>query len=797
MGNFLAKRSVSQAYDPPGGPIPNKEHSQNANQKDGDGINTPPCYPKPPSHGGRTDTINGIIIEDPWRALEMMESEATQKFIKEQNECSHSYLHSFSRKSFEAIVHSTINYARSSCPELQGDGFYYWKFNSGEASRDIMVRSQKLQVSFGKAPTDKDGPELFFDPSQIPNSSLYSYSWSPSGRYFCAILQESGSDWQNIRTIDTSTIEFVDSTLYKSKFSFGVCWVQDFGFIYKRMLNMPKNVHDESADGQFGLFFHTLNTPQIEDVNIWRGTGAEARLLTVEKPYLCTSDVKGCNQRRSWLFFDVYRNTNPECEAFLIELPAISSNNPVFIPEDLQELCFSQRRWISRGYKGETKYIGTLSEDRILFLSTSEGCSVGRIIAVSSESFDKTSANEQLPVDQLVPVHEEGYVLQKARLVGDSILVLVYLRHACALVMFVDARTGERLACSNYKSGTSDASCFSDDEEDPIIPKCSSIQAVSARSDSGDFFMSVETWLEPPFVLHGSFEKNSRNVNLKKAINVIEGSRIPGDAICKQIFYSSHDGIQIPMFLCHSRSLDLSKPHKTLLHAYGGFAVPMLPHYEPWFMAFVHRLGGILAVACIRGGGEYGRKWHQAATGLQKTNSFQDFASAARYLHHEGFSTPSLTATFGTSNGGTLVMATVNRNPDLFQACIADVGIADLIRFPLFTIGRIWQSEYGSPTNPKMTQFLHGISPLHNIDPKREHLYPALLITTGDNDTRVIPGHSLKYLAEVQTKKSQNSNPFLGRIYIGAGHEAASRSTKERIEEALDRLTFCSLMLRD
>lgn len=251
------------------------------------------------------------------------------------------------------------------------------------------------------------------------------------------------------------------------------------------------------------------------------------------------------------------------------------------------------------------------------------------------------------------------------------------------------------------------------------------------------------------------------------------------------------------MFLCHSRSLDLSKPQKALLHAYGGFAVPMVPRFEPWFMAFVHHLDGILAVACIRGGGEYGKGWHEAAMGLNRLNAFNDFVFAARYLHDKKLSKPSLTATYGTSNGGTLIMATVNRNPELFQACMPDVGISDLIRFPLFTIGRVWQSEYGSPTDPRMTQFLHNISPLHNVNPDGRHTYPALLVTTGDNDTRVIPGHSLKYLAEVQSKKGQNPNPILGRIYYGAGHEDKSKSTKQRTEEALDRLMFCSLMLRD
>ena len=251
------------------------------------------------------------------------------------------------------------------------------------------------------------------------------------------------------------------------------------------------------------------------------------------------------------------------------------------------------------------------------------------------------------------------------------------------------------------------------------------------------------------------------------------------------------------MFLCYNRSLDLTKPNRTLLHAYGGFAVPNLPHYEPWFMAFVRQLNGILAVAGIRGGGEYGKSWHEEGMGKKRINAFNDFAFAAHYLHSNKLSKPSLTATYGTSNGGTLIMANVNRNPKLFQACMADVGVSDLIRFPLFTIGRVWQAEYGSPQDPEMTSWLKSVSPLHNVNPDQDVHLPALFITTGDHDTRVVPAHSLKYLAEVQTQKQKNKNPILGRIYIGAGHEAGSKSTKERVAEAVDRLVFCLLSLKE
>ena len=165
-------------------------------------------------------------------------------------------------------------------------------------------------------------------------------------------------------------------------------------------------------------------------------------------------------------------------------------------------------------------------------------------------------------------------------------------------------------------------------------------------------------------------------------------------------------------------------------------------------------------------------------------------------MHKTGLSKPSLTSIYGSSNGGTLIMANINRNPELFGACMADAGIADLIRFPLFTMGRIWQAEYGSPYDPEMFPFLFETSPLHNIVHSKGIL-PAIFLTHGDHDNRVNLGaNSLKYLAEIQTRKKDNPKPFLGKIYPNSGHEEGSKSTKQKMEEALDRLVFCLTFLK-
>lgn len=755
-------------------------------------------YPTPPQRGGVTETIYGVKVHDPWRALERAESDRTLRFVDEQNEFSRTYLHSKCRGPLEQAVKQAMRYARTSCPMLQGDGFYYWLYNPGDAPRDVMVRARDVGKSFGKSPADVDGPEIFFDPAKLPRTSLYDYSWSPSGRYFTAVLQESGSDWQAIRTVDTYTRNVVGEDLGMSKFTFGVCWVNDFGFIYKRLLTAPTASLTE-ADGKFGLFYHALHTTQTDDVNIWKGTGVDANLLIVGRPYLCSADINGRGDRRTWIFIDVYRNTNPETETFMIEVP---ERPHCASGHQLARLVHRERRWISRGFTGLTTYVGTLSDDRHIFLSTCDGHSSGHIIAVDFDNLGPLSGDQGFGIAELVPEHSEGYTLKSAHLGGDDVLILLYLRDACASVVFHSTRSGKTLDWTDSQSMDGVVMGTSSEEQDGEIsslPECAAIGTISARKDADDFYISVDTLTKPPYILCGRFSARDKHVSLDDMVMPIARSKTGNEdeVVCRQILYRSHDGILIPMFICHSSRLDRSKPCLALLHAYGGFAVPMLPHYDPMFMAFVRQLGGIVALACIRGGGEYGKRWHDAAVGRNRTVAFDDFAYAAHYLHDQGLSTPSLTAIYGSSNGGLLVLASMNRHPELFGAVLADVAVTDLVRYPLFTLGRLWQSEYGSPSDPAMLPFLHSISPLHNVDSDPAKPYPALLVTTGDHDTRVIPGHSLKFLAEVQTRKPENKGTFLGRIYANAGHESDSRSTAEKIEEATDRLVFLMTFLTE
>src|SRR5688500_5604755 len=239
------------------------------------------------------------------------------------------------------------------------------------------------------------------------------------------------------------------------------------------------------------------------------------------------------------------------------------------------------------------------------------------------------------------------------------------------------------------------------------------------------------------------------------------------------------------MFITSKRGLVLDGRNPTLLYGYGGFNIPETPAFSIQNIAWLE-MGGVYAVANIRGGGEYGKDGHDAGTLGRKQNVFDDFIAAAEYLIAQRYtSTPKL-AIRGGSNGGLLVGAVINQRPDLFGAALPAVGVMDMLRFHKFTIGSAWTSDYGSSDDPKQFQFLRAYSPLHNIKPGTR--YPATLITTADHDDRVVPGHSFKYAATLQAAQA-GPDPVLIRIETKAGHGAGTPTTK-RIEEAADKLAF-------
>jgi prolyl oligopeptidase len=253
----------------------------------------------------------------------------------------------------------------------------------------------------------------------------------------------------------------------------------------------------------------------------------------------------------------------------------------------------------------------------------------------------------------------------------------------------------------------------------------------------------------------------------------------------EQVFYQSKDGTKVPMFLTYRKGLEKNGNNPTLLYGYGGFDISITPSFSPAIAAWL-QMGGVYAVANLRGGGEYGEEWHLAGTKLRKQNVFDDFIGAGEWLIANKYTSTAKLAISGRSNGGLLIGATLNQRPDLWGAALPGVGVMDMLRFQKFTIGWAWTSDYGSSENADEFAALYKYSPLHNIKPGTK--YPPTLIVTADHDDRVFPGHSFKYAATMQAAQSGPA-PVLIRIETRAGH-GAGKPTSKVIEEVTDQWAF-------
>lgn len=313
------------------------------------------------------------------------------------------------------------------------------------------------------------------------------------------------------------------------------------------------------------------------------------------------------------------------------------------------------------------------------------------------------------------------------------------------------------------------------------IPVLGTVYGFSGDIDDKITFYTVTSFTTPSIVYKYDVENNISEEYSRSKIDFD-----PNLYEVKQDFYNSKDGTRIPMFIVHKKGLEQNGKNPALLYGYGGFNVSITPSFSVTRLPLLEN-GFVLAVANLRGGGEYGEEWHQAGTKLNKQNVFDDFIAAADYLIGEGYTNPDKLAIQGGSNGGLLIGAVINQRPDLFGVALPAVGVMDMLRYHQFTIGKFWATDYGtSEDSPEMFHYLLGYSPLHNISPEKD--YPAVLVTTADHDDRVVPAHSFKYIATLQ-ENYKGPNPVMIRIETKAGH-GAGKPTAKIIEEYADVWAF-------
>ena len=318
-------------------------------------------------------------------------------------------------------------------------------------------------------------------------------------------------------------------------------------------------------------------------------------------------------------------------------------------------------------------------------------------------------------------------------------------------------------------------------EHEVTLPSIGSASAIGAYKDDKYAFYDFSSYTYPPSIMKYDIATGKSEIFKKAEIKVNID-----DFVTEQVFYPGKDGTKIPLFLVHKKGIKLDGSHPTLLYAYGGFNASSTPFFSN-SKVILYENDGIFAVANIRGGGEYGEKWHKGGKLLNKQNCFDDFIAAAEYLISNKYTSKEKLAINGGSNGGLLIGAVMTQRPDLFGVCLPEVGVMDMLRFQKFTVGWGWTVEYGTSDSAKYFPYLYKYSPLHNIKDSVE--YPATMILTADHDDRVVPAHSFKFAATMQNKQ-KGTKPILIRIDINQGHGASGASLSKIIESESDKWAF-------
>jgi prolyl oligopeptidase len=354
---------------------------------------------------------------------------------------------------------------------------------------------------------------------------------------------------------------------------------------------------------------------------------------------------------------------------------------------------------------------------------------------------------------------------------------------------------GGRLVCHYLRHATSLLRVYELDgshARDIALPPMTALsgskadtEAIEGRPDSSLVHFELVSFIES-----GSLWSHDLSTGETQLVRTSEARVEPGLLVTEQVFVTSDDGTSIPLFLAHRRDVSASGDAPALLYGYGGFDVPITPEFSARRALWMER-GGLLAVAVLRGGGEYGKAWHDAGRLANKQNVFDDFCACARWLADSGWSRRDRIAINGGSNGGLLVGACITQHPELFGAAVAEVGVLDMMRFHKFTIGWAWTSDFGDPDDAEQYRWLRAYSPLQNV--RAGQAYPATLLLTGDHDDRVVPGHSFKFAAALQAAQG-GAAPILIRVETSTGHGAGKPTTK-LIAESADMLAFLEKVL--
>uniref|UniRef100_A0A7N9AQS8 Prolyl endopeptidase n=1 Tax=Mastacembelus armatus TaxID=205130 RepID=A0A7N9AQS8_9TELE len=679
----------------------------------------------------QVDDYHGNKICDPYAWLEDPDSEETMAFVEAQNKVTMPYLEQCAvQAQFHQRLTELYDYPKYSCPYKRGKRYFYFH-NKGLQNQDVLYVQDSL-----------DGPAtVFFDPNKLSEDGTVALKMgrlSEECEYFAYGLSSSGSDWVTVHFMKADDLTPLPDQLERVKFSC-LAWTHDgkgiFYNCYPRQEGKTDGTETTSNINQ-KLYYHVIGTKQSEDFLVaefpdhpkWHSSVT----ISDDGRYAVLSITEGC--------------------------------------EPVNQLWYCDLQQLPNGIKGLLPWVKLVDNfDAQYSYITNEGTVFTFRSNLDAPRYCLINIDIQKPDRQhwttLIPQHDKD-VLGFVSCVNQCHLLVNYVHDVKDILQVYELSTGRLVRDLPLDVGT--------------------VAGVSCKKKYSDFFYKFTSFTTPGIIYHCDLSELNQEPRVFREVEV-KGIK-QEDYQTTQIFYPSKDGTKIPMFLVHNKDVKKDGTNSVFLYGYGGFEASIQPYYNVAYLLYVRHLGGILAVANIRGGGEYGLTWHKAGTLENKQNCFDDFQCAAEYLIQEKYTTANRIAINGASNGGLLVAACVNQRPDLYGCAVAEVGVMDMLKFHKFTIGHAWTTDYGCADNREQFKWLIKYSPLHNL-PKPPYSgppYPAVLLLTADHDDRVVPLHTLKYCAALQYVVGSSPvqrQPLMVRVDTRSGHGAGKPTAKAILED--------------
>ncbi|XP_020592848.1 prolyl endopeptidase-like [Phalaenopsis equestris] len=715
----------------------------------------PLLYPAARRDDSIIDYYHGVLIPDPYRWLEDLESPETKAFMEAQGAVTDSVLTECGEwEKLHCSITALFDHERYEAPFKRGEKYFYFH-NSGLQPQSVLFVQNSLDSE----------PEVLLDPNGLSEDgtvALCVAAVSRDGEHLAYGISSNGSDWVTIKVmIDGRKTESVSISWVK--FS-TVSWTADGkGFFYSRY---PASKERDNVDSEMEtsinlnhqLYYHFLGTDQSEDLLCWEDSeNPEYRFRAT-----VTEDGK-------YIILYIFEGCDPVNKLYYYDLSALSTG--------LEGL---------KGTKGLLPFIKLVNTFEARY----------SVIANDDSEFTFLT-NKEAPKYKLIRLNltkpdvwtdilqeDQKDVLQYAYAVNGDQLLVCYLSNVKHILQIRDLKTGLLLHNLPLDIG--------------------SVTEVSGRREDTQIFISFSSFLTPGIIYKCDLTSVVPEIKIFREVLVPGFDR--GEFLIEQVFFPSKDGTKIPMFIVSKKHITLDGSHPTLLYGYGGFNFSLTPYFSVNRIVLARNLGFVFCIANIRGGGEYGQEWHKSGSLSKKQNCFDDFIAASEFLISAGYTNSSRLCIEGGSNGGLLVAACINQRPDLFGCALAHVGVMDMLRFHKFTIGHSWTSEFGCSDKEEEFHWLVRYSPLHNVERPWQKTfdgsiqYPSTMLLTADHDDRVVPSHSFKLLATMQyilclsMEKSPQKNPIIARIDRKAGH-GAGHPTQKMIDEAADRYGFVAKMM--